>query len=108
MGSSTRKETQRIPKDTKKAFYLIESAPINDKTLTKRLSIEKIIKYDHISKYETRRTNDLQIPKLLLELSKESFSCVSAKVLNDIPNDIRNMESTGLVKHKLKTYLLDQ
>ena len=68
----------------------------------------KFIRRTHISKYETRRINDLQIPKLRLELSKKSFSYVGAKVWNDIPNDIRNVESSHLFKQKMKSYLLGQ
>ena len=111
----------------------IESAPSKDQIPTTRLSVEKVMIYDwatmvhkilkeicpeflkgkfirrtQISKYRTQRINDLQIPKLQLELSKRSFSYVGAKVWNDIPNDIRNMESTDLFKHKMKTYLLGQ
>ena len=116
-----------------RAFYLIESAPIKDQIPTSRLSVEKAMTYDratmvhkilkemcpevlkgkfirrtHISKYETRRKNDLQVPKLRLELAKKSFSYVGAKVWNEIPNYIRNVESTHLFKHKMKTYLLGQ
>ena len=134
MGSSApEKKLGALQKIQNREFYLIESAPIEHQTLTKRLNVEKIIKYDRatmvhkilkemcpeiligkfirrtqISKYESRRTNDLQIPKLRLEFSKNSFSYVGAKIWNDIPNDIRNMESTHLFKHKMKTYLLDQ
>ena len=68
----------------------------------------KVIRGTHISKYETRRINDLQIPKLRLELSKKRFSYVGAKVWNDIPNDIRNVESSHLFKQKMKSYLLCQ
>ena len=100
---------------------------------SKRLSVEKIITYDRaimahkipsekvsrnlkgkftgrnqISKYETRRMHDLQIPKPRLELSKRSFSYVGAKVWNDIPNAIRNVESTHLFKHNMKAHLLGQ
>ena len=116
-----------------RTFYLIESAPIKDQIPTARLSVEKVIAYDRTtmvhkilkemcpkipkgkfirrtqnSKYEIRRINDLQIPKLRLVLSKKSFSNVGAKVWNDISNDIRNVESTDLFKHKMKTYLLGQ
>ena len=116
-----------------RAFYLIESAPIKDNIPTARLSVEKLMTYDratmvhkilkemcpeilkgkfirrtHISKYETRRINDLQIPKLQLKLSKKSFSYVGAKVWNDIPNDIRNVESSHHFKQKMKSYLLGQ
>ena len=132
-GHLSDKKLSALQKIHNRAFYLIESAPIKDETLTKRLSVEKIIKYDgatmvhkiikemcpelligkfirrtQISKYDTSRTNGLQIPKLRLELSKKSFSYVGAKVWNDIPNDIRNLESTSLFKHNMKTYLLDQ
>ena len=117
----------------KTAFYLIESAPIKDKMPSKRLSVEKIITYhrvimvhkilrkrcpenlkgkstrrNQISKYETRKMHDLQIPKPRLELLKRSFSYVGARVRNDIPNAIRNVESTHLFKHKIKTHLLGQ
>ena len=99
----------------------------------KRLRVEKIIIYDRaimahkiigkrcpenlkgkftrrnrISIYETRKIHDLQIPKPRLELSKRSFSYVGAKVWNDIPNAIRNVESTHLFENKIKTHLLGQ
>ena len=88
---------------------------------SKRLSVERIINHDRaimvhkilrkrwrnqISKYETRRMHDLQIPKPRLDFSKRGFSYVGAKVWNDIPNVIRNVESTHLFKHKMKTHLL--
>ena len=116
-----------------RAFYLNESAPIKDKMPSKRLSVEKLITYDwalmvhknrrkrcpenlkgkftrrnQISKYETSKMHDLQIRKPRLELSKRSFSYVGAKVWNDIPNAIRNVESTHLFKNKIKTHLLGQ
>ena len=47
----------------------------------------------------TRTMHDLQIPKPRLELSERSFSYEGAKVWNDIPNAIRNVESTHLFKH---------
>ena len=100
---------------------------------SKRLSVEKIITYDRaivvhkilrkkcpgnikgmftrrnqISTDETRRMHDLQIPKPRLELSKRSFSYFGAKVWNDIPNAIRNLDSTHLLKHKMKIHLLGQ
>ena len=133
MGSFARKKLCSLQKIQDRAFYLIESAPIKDKMPSKRLSVEKIITYDRaimvdkilrkrcpenlkgkftrrnqISKYETRKMHDLQIPKPRLELSKRSFSYVGAKVWNDIPNAIRNVESTHLFKNKIKTHLLGQ
>ena len=116
-----------------RAFYLIKSSPIKDKMPSKRLSDEKIVTYDRaimvhkilrkrcpenlkgkftrrnqLSKYETRRMHDPQIPKPRLELTKRSFSYVGAKVWNDILNAIRNVEFTHRFKHKMKTHLLGQ
>ena len=132
-GHLPEKKLCALQKIQNRAFYLIESAPIKDNIPTARLSVEKLMTYDratmvhkilkemgpetlkgkfirrtHISKYETRRINDLQIPKLRLELSKKSFSYVGAKVWNDIPNDIRNVTSSHLFKQKMKSYLLGQ
>ena len=59
----------------------------------------KFIRRAQISIYESRSINDLQMPKLRLELSK-SFSYVGAKDWNDIPNDIRNVESIHLLSAK--------
>ena len=123
-GHLPEKKLCALQKIQNRAFYLIESAPVKDNIQTARLSVQKLMTYDratmvhkilkemcpetlkgklirtHISKYETRRINDLQIPKLRLELSKKSFSSVGAKVWNDIPNDIRNVESSHLFKQK--------
>ena len=115
------------------AFYLIESAPIKDQIPSTWLNVEKLITYDwaimvhkilagicpenlkgkftrrsQITKYETRKINDLQIPKTRLEVSKKRLSYVGAKVWHDIPNDIRNVKSTYLFKKQMKSYLLGQ
>ena len=62
----------------------------------------------HFSKYETRRANDLQIPPLRLEITKKSFSYKGAKVWNDIPNYIGNVESAALFKKQVRNYFLGQ
>ena len=54
---------------------------------------QKLIKRSQISKYETRRANDLQVLRPRLEVTRKSFSYKGAKVWNDIPNNIRNAES---------------
>ena len=53
---------------------------------------EKLTNRTQISKYKTCRMNDLQIPRSRLEISKKRFSYVGAKVGNNIPNNIRNVE----------------
>ena len=105
-GHLPEKKLCALQKIQNRAFYLIESAPIKDNITTARLKCRKrkvstydratmvrkilkemcpeilkgkFIRRTHISKYETRRINDLEIPKLRLELSKKSFSYVGAR-----------------------------
>ena len=118
-----------LQKIQNRAFYLIESAPIQDRIPSARLIVEKFITYDrstmvhrilkemcsenlkgkfarrtNISKYETRRINDLLIPRPRLEIAGKSFSYVGAKVWNDIPHDIGNVESNHPFKRIMRTY----
>ena len=60
-------------------------------------------KISKVSKYETRRVNDLQVPRPRLEITRKSFSYKGAKVWNDIPNNIRNVESALLFNKQLET-----
>ena len=59
------------------------------------------------SRTQTRRINDFQTPKALLDLSI-SFSFVGAKIYNHITNANTNVKSTHFFKHKMKTHLLGQ
>ena len=68
----------------------------------------KFTRRTQISKHETRRIHDLRIPNPRSEVSEKSFSYVGSKVWNDIPDAIKNVESTHLFKHKMKTHLLGQ
>ena len=61
---------------------------------------EKFTKRIQISKYETRRTDNLPIYRARLEISKMKLSYVGAKVWNEIPNHLGNDESTHLLKQK--------
>ena len=105
-GHLPEKKLCALQKIQNRAFHLIESASIKDNIMTARLNCRKrkvstydratmvhkilkemcpeilkgkFIRRTHISKCETRRINDLQIPKLRLELSKKSFSYVGAR-----------------------------
>ena len=69
---------------------------------------QKFTKRSQVSKYETRRANDLQVPRPRLEITKKSFSYKSAKVWNDVPNNIRNVESAALFKKQARSYFLGQ
>ena len=66
---------------------------------------QEFTKRSQVSKYETRRANDLQVPRPRLEITKKSFSYKGAKVWND---NIRNVESAALFKKQARNYFLDQ
>ena len=116
-----------------RAMTLIQSAPIKDRKPSATLSVNELIKLDQammvhkilneqcpeilkqkftkrsqVSKYETRRANDLQVPRPRPEITKKSFSYKGAKVWNDIPNNIRNVESAALFKKQARNYFLGQ
>ena len=84
---------------------LIQSAPIKDSVPSATLSVNELIKRDQamivhkalneqypeilmqkfinrsqVSKYETRRANDLQVPRPRLETTRKSFSYKGAYV----------------------------
>ena len=54
------------------------------------------------------RLNDLQVPRPRIEITRKSFSYQGAKVWNDIPNNIRDVESISIFKKQLRNYLLGQ
>ena len=61
-----------------------------------------------VSKYETRKSDDLRVPRTRLEITKKSFSYTGAKVWNKIPNNIKNVESVAAFKIQAKNYFLSQ
>ena len=110
---------------------LIPSAPIKDSIPSATLSANELMKLDQamiahqilneqcpeilkrkftkrsqVSKYETRRVNDLQIPRPRLEMTKKSFSYNGAKVWNEIPKNIRNVESAAFCKEHVRNNCL--
>ena len=122
-----------LQKLQERAITLIHSAPSKDRIPSATLDVNELIKLDqammvheilheqcpeilkqkftkrsHVSKYETRRANDLQIPRPRLEITKKSFLYKGAKVWNDIPNNIRNVESAALFKEQVRNYFLVQ
>ena len=65
-------------------------------------------KRSQFSKYETRRSRDLQVQRTRLEITKKSFSYKGATAWNEIPNNVRNMESAAPFKKQAKNYFLSQ
>ena len=52
--------------------------------------------------------NDLQLPTSTMEITRKFFSYKGAKVWNDIPKNIRNVESAALFKKQVGNYFLGQ
>ena len=46
--------------------------------------------------------------KTISGMVQQSFSCEGAKVWNNIPNNIRNVESAALFKKQVRNYFLGQ
>ena len=57
------------------------------------------------SSYNTRNSQDLQIPRCRTELFKKSFHYASLKVWNDTPSTIRELPTLNRFKQRLKTHL---
>ena len=62
---------------------------------------QKFTERSPVSKYETRRVNNLQVPRSRLEITRKSFSYKDAKVWDDIPNNINNVKSAALFKKQV-------
>ena len=98
MGHLSTTTLHNLQKLQDRAINLIESAPIKDRIPSATLSVNELIKLDQetmvhiilneqcpeilkqkftkrsqVSKYETRRANDLQVPRPRLEITKRAF-----------------------------------
>ena len=115
-----------------RAIALIHSAPIKDRMPSATLSVHISIKLDQavmvrkflngqcpqvlkqtftkrsqVSKYETRRSDDLQVPRTRLEITKKSFSYKVPRC-GMRPNNIRNLDSVAAFKKQAENYFLGQ
>ena len=59
----------------------------------------------HDSNYETRNCKDLQIPRVKTELAEKGFYYSALKAWNDIPANIREIQTLGRFKKELKAHL---
>ena len=58
-----------------------------------------------ISKYNTRKIDDFEIPRLRLEYCKKSFGYQGASAWNEIPKQIRDSASLSSFKVRLREFL---
>ena len=109
---------------------IIENARIKDEWSSNWLSVENLIRFDRsvmaykilnklspeslwdkyqyrsaYSNYETRNCKDLQIPRLKTEHAKKGFYYSALKAWNDIPANIREIQTLGRFKKELKAHL---
>ena len=52
---------------------------------------------------QSRRSNDLHLPRLRTNLGKQTFIFQASKDWNNLDNDIKNSKSLSFFKAKLKT-----
>ena len=113
-----------------RAHSIIENARIKDEWSSNWLSVENLIRFDRsvmaykilnklspeslwdkyqyrsaYSNYETRNCKDLQIPRLRTEHARKGFYYSALMAWNDIPANIREIQTLGRFKKKLKAHL---
>ena len=113
-----------------RARRLIECARHKDGWVCDWLDVRNLIKYDqlittykiknglcpenlknkftprsNISKYNTRKIDDFEIPRLRLEYCKKSFGYQGASAWNEIPKQIRDSASLSSFKVRLREFL---
>ena len=54
--------------------------------------------------YQTRRSNDLHLPRVCTNWGKQTFIYQASKDWNNLDNDIKNSKSLSSFKAKLKTF----
>ena len=66
---------------------------------------DKYLPRSRFSSYNTRNSQDLQIPRCRTEFFKKSFHYTSLKVWNETPSTIRELPTLNRFKQRLKTHL---
>ena len=67
---------------------------------------DKFAERSTISKYDTINKTDLQIPKLILDFSKNNFNYTGLKTWNSIPTHLRESYTLTQFKNGLKNHFL--
>ena len=129
-GSLCKTKLAALQRLQSRAWSIIENAKIKDLWSSSWLNVENIIRYDRnvmtykivnrlcpenlfdkylprscFSSYNTRNSQDLQIPRCRTEFFKKSFHYASLKVWNDTPSTIRELPTLNRFKQRLKTHL---
>ena len=83
---------------------LITTYKINNGLCPENLK-NKFTPRSNISKYNTRKFNDFEIPRLRLEYCKKSFGYQGASAWNEIPKQIRDTTSLSSFTVRLRVFL---
>ena len=129
-GSLSKTKLDTLQRLHDRAHSIIENARIKDEWSANWLSVENLIRFDRsvmaykilnklspeslwnkyqyrsaYSNYETRNCKDLQIPRLRTEHAKKGFYYSALKAWNDVPANIREIQTLGRFKKELKAHL---
>ena len=129
-GSLSKTKLDTLQRLHNRAHAIIENARIKDEWSSNWLSVENLIRFDRsvmaykilnklspeslwdkyqyrsaYSNYETRNCKDLQIPRLKTDHAKKGFYYSALKAWNDIPANIREIQTLGRFKKELKAHL---
>ena len=83
---------------------LITTYKINNGLCPENLK-NKFTPRSNISRYNTRKIDDFEIPRLRLEYCKKSFGYQGASAWNEIPKQIRDSSSLSSFKVRLREFL---
>ena len=83
---------------------LITTYKINNGLCPENLK-NKFTPRSNISRYNTRKIDDFEIPRLRLEYCKKSFGYQGASAWNEIPKQIRDSTSLSSFKVRLREFL---
>ena len=128
-GSLPKSQLNTLQRLQDRARSIIEKARLKDNWSNNWLTVEQLIKFDRSvmtykiisrqcpaslwdkyhhriqhSKYRTRNSRELQIPRNNLEYVKKDFHYSALKAWNDIPINIRELPTLSKFKKQLKSY----
>ena len=106
--SLERRATVIVGKEVQSVINVInrEACSLVRKCLEKNVC-SNYLNYFTINKHSQNTRNSgilLKLPRVKLEIGKSSFMFAGAKLYNDLPIEIRNLEDSNVFIHKIKRY----
>ena len=106
--SLERRATVIVGKEVQSVINVInrEACSLVRKCLEKNVC-SNYLNYFTINKHSRNTRNSgilLKLPRVKLEIGRSSFMFAGAKLYNDLPIEIRNLEDSNVFIHKIKRY----